>query len=43
MTLWLLEELTKNVKDFKHQDLQGMPTLYKFDKVEENETEDQKW
>ena len=33
-TLSLLEDFIRQIKNLKHQDLEGMPPLYRFDKVE---------
>ena len=37
----MLEDLTKQVQKFQHQDLEGMPPLYRFDKVEKGGTDNQ--
>ena len=42
-TLSLLEDFTRQIKNLKHQDLEGMPPLYRFDRVEEGEKDGQKW
>ena len=39
----MLEHLKRQVKEFRHQSLEGMPPLYRFDKVEEEEKYGQKW